>query len=192
MAPNQTEVETPADDPVILIRRTFDAPRALIFRCYTDPAHMAHFWGPRDAKTRTTLDLRVGGTWVTHWTYDDGRQWGYTSVYLEIVAPERIVYRDAPDGWPGGLDGLPPVTLHSTIGLGEVGERTHVTVTVRCNSFAERDENVRRGFAIMVATGNDRLDAYLATCPGRADPCHLLPRRTGLALPMMPLDRDRR
>lgn len=162
---DETHVETPADDPVILIRRRFAAPRQLVFRCYTDPAHMAHFWGPRDAATRTTLDLRVGGTWVTRWSYADGKSWGYTSVYLEIEPPERIVYRDAPDGWPGGLEGLPPATLHTTIALAEEGAGTQVTVTVRCNSLAERDENVRRGFAAMVSVGNDRLAEYLATLP---------------------------
>lgn len=162
---DETDVETPADDPVILIRRRFAAPRELVFRCYTDPAHMSHFWGPRNARTRTTLDLRVGGTWVTRWTYDDGKSWGYTSVYLEIAPPQRIVYRDAPDGWAGGLEGLPPVALHSTIALAEAGGLTDVSVTVRCTSLAERDENVRRGFAAMVATGNDRLAEYLATLP---------------------------
>lgn len=158
-------VETPANEPVILITRRFDAPRTLVFRCYTDPVHMAHFWGPRDATTVSTIDLRPGGLWITRWQYANGGNFSYTSVYLEIVIPERIVYRDAPDGWSGGLEGLPPVTLHTTIALAEDGGRTHLTVTVRCNSIAERDENVRRGFAGMVSTGNDRLAEYLKTLP---------------------------
>ncbi len=161
---NENIVETPADEPVIFIRRTFAAPRTLVWHCYTDPAHMAHFWGPREARTTTTISaLEPGGVWVTNGVYEGGGTYGYTSVYLEIAAPKRIVYRDAPDGWPGGLEGLPPVTLHSTIALAEDGARTHLTVTVRCNSIAERDENVRRGFAGMVGVGNDRLAEYLAT-----------------------------
>lgn len=160
---NQNIVTTPADDPVILIERRFDAPRPLVWRCYTEPRHMAHFWGPRDAKTTTTLDLRVGGLWVTRWAYDHGDTYSYTSVYLAIVPVERIVYRDAPEGWPGGLDGLPPLTLHSTIALGEDDGRTRLTVTVRCTSIAERDLAVARGFALMVGTGNDRLEEYMRT-----------------------------
>ena len=162
---NENIVETPADEPVILIRRRFDAPRRLVFRCYTDPVHMAHFWGPRDAKTTSILDLRPGGVWVTCWTYENGGEYSYTSVYLEIRIPDLIVYRDAPDGWPGGLDGLPPVRLHSTIVLAEDEGRTNLTVTVRCPSLPERDDIVRRGFAGMVSVGNDRLEDYLKTLP---------------------------
>jgi uncharacterized protein YndB with AHSA1/START domain len=160
---NKNIVTTPADEPVILMERMFDAPRALVFRCYTDPVQLAHFWGPRNARTKTTLDLKVGGVWVTEWTYDNGGRYGYTSVYLEITPVERIVYRDAPDGWQGGIDGLPPITLHSTITLTEDGQRTRLNVAVLCNSIAERDDNVKRGFALMVGTGNDRLEEYLAT-----------------------------
>ena len=160
---NQNIVTTPADEPVILIERMFDAPRPLVWRCYTNPVHLAHFWGPKDAKTTTTLELKVGGVWVTRWAYDNGGNYGYTSVYLEITPVERIVYRDAPAGWQGGLDGLPPISLHSTIALTEDGTRTMLNVTVLCNSIAERDENVKRGFALMVGTGNDRLEEYLTT-----------------------------
>ena len=160
---NQNIVTTPANEPVILIERMFDAPRSLVFKFYNDPVHLAHFWGPRDAKTTTTIDLKVGGVWVTRWVYDNGGNYGYTSVYLEITPVERIVYRDAPDGWAGGLDGLPPVTLHSTIALTDEGPRTRLNVTVLCNSIAERDENVKRGFALMVGVGNDRLEEYLST-----------------------------
>jgi uncharacterized protein YndB with AHSA1/START domain len=125
---------------------------------------MVHFWGPRDAKTTTTISaLAPGGVWVTRWTYERGGGWGYTSVYLELAEPERIVYRDAPDDWPGGLDGLPPMTIHSTIALAEDVGATKLTVIVRFNSIAERDENVRRGFAGMVGVGNDRLAEYLST-----------------------------
>jgi uncharacterized protein YndB with AHSA1/START domain len=162
MNANDTIVETPADAPVIRMRRRFAAPRELVFRCYTDPARLAHFWGPRNATTRTTITaLAPGGVWVTRWTYPDGKSWGYSSVYLEISPPARIVYRDCPEGWAGGLEGLPPVTLHTVIGLTDLDETTDVLVTVTCPSIAERDENVRRGFAGMVATGNDRLAEYL-------------------------------
>lgn len=160
---NENIVTTPASEPVILIERMFDAPRALVWRCYTEAQHLARFWGPRDAKTTATLDLKVGGVWVTRWDYDNGGRYGYTSVYLEIAPTERLVYRDAPDGWAGGLDGLPPVTLHSTLALTEVPRRTQINVTVRCNSIEERDLNVKRGFALMVGTGNDRLEEYLKT-----------------------------
>jgi hypothetical protein len=79
------------------------------------------------------------------------------------VRPERIHYRDAPGDWPGGLDGLPPAELVSTISLTENGDRTTVLAHVRAASVALRDETVARGFAGMVSMGNDRLEEYLPT-----------------------------
>lgn len=156
-------VATPADDPVIVVTRAFDAPRALVYACYTDPKHLAHFWGPRDSATTARLDLRPGGVWRIDWRYANGGAFGYTSVYLALLPPERIVYRDAPDGWQGGLDGLPPAQTHTTILLAENAGRTTVTVTVRFRTLAARDENMKRGFATMVCVGHDRLAEYLPT-----------------------------
>jgi uncharacterized protein YndB with AHSA1/START domain len=135
----------------------------LVWKCYTEPQHLARFWGPREATTAATVDLKVGGVWRTLWTYRNGQTYGYSSVYLEIVRPERIHYRDAPNEWAGGLDGLPPAELISTIGLTEREGRTTVLAHVQAASVALRDETVARGFTGMVSLGNDRLGEYLAT-----------------------------
>jgi uncharacterized protein YndB with AHSA1/START domain len=156
-------VSVPAGADYFTIDRVFAAPRALIWKCYTQPQHLARFWGPRDAKTSATVDLRVGGVWRTIWTYESGSTYGYSSVYLELVEPEHVHYRDCPKDWPGGLEGLPPAELTSTIALTETDNRTNVHVHVRAASVALRDETVRRGFAGMVRVGHDRLEEYLAT-----------------------------
>jgi uncharacterized protein YndB with AHSA1/START domain len=145
------------------ITRAFEAPRTLVWKCYTEPHHLARFWGPRDAVTKSTIDLRIGGVWRTDWTYANGQTYGYSSVYLELTAPVRIHYRDAPNDWPGGLDGLPPVDMLSTISLAEAAGRTTVTAYIDCLSVAYRDETVKRGFTGMVSVGNDRLEEYLST-----------------------------
>jgi uncharacterized protein YndB with AHSA1/START domain len=162
-------VSVPPNENYFTITREFEAPRALVYRCYTQPRHLARFWGPRDAKTTSTVDLRVGGVWVTRWRYDDGKEYGYTSVYLELVEPERIHYRDAPNDWPGGLDDLPPAEIISTISLDEQRNRTTVTAHIRCTSVETRDETVARGFSGMVSVGNDRLAEYLETLEAEGD-----------------------
>jgi uncharacterized protein YndB with AHSA1/START domain len=154
-------VSVPAGADYFTIDRVLNGPRALIWKCYTEPQHLARFWGPRDAKTAATVDLRVGGVWRTRWTYDSGGEYGYSSVYLELLEPERIHYRDCPTDWPGGLDGLPPAQLTSTIALSDEGNGTKVHVHVKAASAALRDETVARGFAGMVSLGNDRLEEYL-------------------------------
>jgi len=164
LTPPGNLVQTPASDPVIVISRSFDAPRALVYKCYTQPEHMVHFWGPHGSTTPVCeIDLRPGGLWRTVMRFASGHEYGYTSVYLEITPPERIVCRDAPEDWAGGLEGLPPPMLHSTIALSEEGGRTTVTITVRCPTVEFRDEQVNRGFAEMVKVGNDRLAEYLKT-----------------------------
>ena len=160
---DQNVVTVPPGTDYFTIDREFAAPRVLIWKCYTQPVHLARFWGPRDAKTAATVDLRVGGVWRTDWTYESGSTYGYSSVYLDIAEPERIHYRDCPSDWPGGLDGLPPAELTSTIGLTEAGGRTTVHVHVRAASVALRDQTVGRGFAGMVSMGHDRLAEYLPT-----------------------------
>ena len=57
-------------------------PRALVYKCYTEPQHLARFWGPRDAKTVSTIDLRVGGVWRTDWHYENGGDYGYSSASI--------------------------------------------------------------------------------------------------------------
>ncbi len=162
-AVNPNQIETPAGEPLLIVTRSFDAPRALVWECYTTPAHLANFWGPHGTQTVARVDLKVGGVLRFDWRTPDGGGFGYTSVYLEIAPPSRMVYRDAPDDWHGGLDGLPPVELITTIEMSEAAGRTTIKVTVRFASLAVRDESVQRGFAGMVSMGNDRLAEYLPT-----------------------------
>ena len=160
---DQNVITVPPGADYFTIERAFDAPRRLIWKCYTEPQHLARFWGPRDAKTAATVDLRVGGLWRTVWTYDNGQTYTYASVYLELVEPERIHFRDAPDIWTGGLEGLPPAELISSIGLTERDGRTTVLAHVQAASVSLRDDTVARGFTGMVSLGNDRLAEYLPT-----------------------------
>ena len=95
-------------------------------------------------------DLRVGGVWRTDWTYESGSTYGYSSVYLDIAEPERIHYRDCPKDWPGGLDGLPPAELTSTIRLTESAGRTNVHVHVRAASVAHSAVGANQAFVSSV------------------------------------------
>jgi uncharacterized protein YndB with AHSA1/START domain len=56
-APFPTKVE-------LVLTRTFDAPRKLVFKAWTDPKHLARWWGPRGFKTEIhEMDVRPGGVW---------------------------------------------------------------------------------------------------------------------------------
>jgi uncharacterized protein YndB with AHSA1/START domain len=146
------------------IVREFRAPRDLVFACYTQPKHMVHFWGPHGGTVpECRIDLRVGGVWRVVMRFADGSEYGYSSVYTAIEAPRYLAWRNAPDDWKGGLDGLPVAELITTLELEEIGsDRTRMRTTVTFLSTAARDEAIQRGFTGMVTQGNERLDAYLA------------------------------
>jgi uncharacterized protein YndB with AHSA1/START domain len=93
-------------DRVLEITRIFDAPRALVFAAWTDPAHLKHWMGPRDRPAiELGGELRQGGAWRNCLrSTKDGRDLWQGGVYREIVKPERLVFtfaRDQVDGSPG-------------------------------------------------------------------------------------------
>ena len=77
----------------LFITRIFDAPRELVFKVWTDPKHLACWWGPK-AYTNPVceLDLRPGGAILIHMTSPDGVVIPTKGVFHEIVPPERLVF----------------------------------------------------------------------------------------------------
>ena len=77
----------------IAATREFDAPRDLVFSLWTDPVHIARWWGPKGfTNTIHEMDVRPGGVWRFVMHGPDGRDYENKIVYREIVRPERIAY----------------------------------------------------------------------------------------------------
>jgi uncharacterized protein YndB with AHSA1/START domain len=77
----------------IIITRVFDAPRALVFKAWTDPKHLAQWWGPRGfTNPRCEMDVRPGGLIRIDMRVPNGTIYPMTGVYLEVVEPERLTY----------------------------------------------------------------------------------------------------
>jgi uncharacterized protein YndB with AHSA1/START domain len=73
--------------------RLIDAPRERVFRAFSDPVHLARWWGPKGfASTFRAFDLRPGGAWRFVMHGPDGVDYPNESVFVEVVAPERIVF----------------------------------------------------------------------------------------------------
>jgi len=101
-----TQRDNVADGRVLEIVRVFDAPRSLVFKAWTDPAHTARWMGPRGyTATRYEQDQRPGGKWRACLSRDeDGRESWQGGVLREVVPPERLVFTfawDQEDGRPG-------------------------------------------------------------------------------------------
>jgi len=80
----------------IIIARTFDAPRELVFKCWTEPQHFQRWWGPRNFDTpAVTIDARPGGTILFNMRSTEyGMDIWAAGVYREVTPPSRIVVTD--------------------------------------------------------------------------------------------------
>lgn len=91
--PAKTADASAALDHEIVGERVFDAPRELVFRMWTDPEHVAQWWGPKGfTNTIQEMDVRRGGVWQFIMHGPDGRDYQNKNVYVEVVRPERIVF----------------------------------------------------------------------------------------------------
>ena len=144
----------------IVMTRSFNAPRPLVFEALTRPELLRRWLlGPPGWEMVVCeIDLKVGGRYryVWHREKDDSRM-GMGGVYREIVAPERIVSTEVFDEpwYPGEAVG--------TIALVEQGGRTTLTQTVLYESRDARDGVLRSPMEQGVAVSYDRLDQVLAS-----------------------------
>ena len=142
-------------DLEIVLTRTFDAPRALVFTTMTDPALIPKWWGPRAYTTTVDkMDVRPGGEWRFVNGMPDGRQTAFHGVYREIAPPSRLVYTFEWEGLPGHVS-------TETITFDERNGRTTLTNTVRFDSVEDRDGMLRSGMEKGATETMDRLAALL-------------------------------
>jgi uncharacterized protein YndB with AHSA1/START domain len=80
-------------DRELVITRTFDAPREILFKMWTDPNHMAQWWGPHGFTNPVcNLDVRAGGAIRIDMRGPEGTVYPMTGTFREIVRPERLVF----------------------------------------------------------------------------------------------------
>lgn len=85
-------------DREIVLSRVFNAPRELVFEAWTDAAHISQWFGPKGFTTTThEMDARVGGMWRFEMKAPDGTVFTNRVVFLEIKAPELLVFDHGTD-----------------------------------------------------------------------------------------------
>jgi len=76
----------------LVTTREYAVPRELVFRAWTTPELLARWWGPKGfTNTFHECDIKPGGTWTLTMHGPDGTDYPNRSVFVEIVAPERVV-----------------------------------------------------------------------------------------------------
>ncbi len=150
-----------ASEREIVATRELDAPRDLVWAAWTDPRHVARWWGPRGfTSTIAQMDVRAGGAWRFVMHGPDGTDFDNVMSYVEVVPPERIV-----------MDHLSAPTFRMTATFAEHGGRTTVGVRMTFESAAARDQVVKAVRADEGLRQNlDRLGDYLGAPPAGQAP----------------------
>ena len=157
-----------------MLTRVLDAPRKLVWTCFTDPERMKRWWGPKGFKVlHSKMDLRPGGSYHYGMQAPNGAaMWGMFR-YREVVPLERIVFVNFFSDEAGGITRHPmaptwPLELLSTFTFeDEADGKTKFTIRWSpLNATEEEQKTFDAGFDSMrMGWGGimEQLEAYLAT-----------------------------
>jgi uncharacterized protein YndB with AHSA1/START domain len=149
-------ITTPTDREIVLTR-SLDAPRSLVFEAWTTPEHVRRWWGCGDfPMTVCEIDLRVGGAWRYVISGPNGDEHGFHGAYREVVAPARLVHTHI-------YEPMPQHGALNTVLFEARGGRTTVIETVLHQTQEARDGHLYSGMEAGAAVQALRLEAYLET-----------------------------
>ena len=145
------------------ITRTFDAPRALVFKMWTDPEHLAKWWGPRGFTNPTCeADVRPGGKIYIIMRGPPGTPYSgdfpMTGEFQEIVAPEKIVFTS----FAIDKDGNVQIEGHNTITFTEQGGKTTLTIKARAVARVAIGAQMIQGMEMGWTQSIDKLEELVA------------------------------
>lgn len=150
-------------DTQILVTREFEAPRELVYRAWTTPELVKHWWsGRRGEMTVADIDLRVGGRWRYVMIASGGFEVAFHGEFRELVPNERIVTTEVyemPDAEPPAPEDEPL----NTITFSETGGRTTLTLLVDTSSKELRDTIIDSGMEGGMQEGMDLLEEVAAS-----------------------------
>lgn len=136
----------------LVLTRIFDAPRELVFKVWTDPKHLAQWWGPRGFTTEIReMDVKPGGPWRYIMHAPDGSEYAFDGVYVEVAEPERLVF----DGF---IHASPEQRVWTEVTFADHEGKTEITV----HQFYSFESDATRGASIGWNQQLDRLETFLA------------------------------
>jgi uncharacterized protein YndB with AHSA1/START domain len=144
----------------LVLTRVFDAPRELVFKVWTDPKHVARWWGPRGFTNPVCeLDLRPGGAILIHMRGPDGVVYPMTGAYQEIARPERLVFTSA------ALDsnGNPMFEVLTTVTFAEESGKTKQILRARVIKKTAQAAPYLAGMEAGWTQSLERLAAHVST-----------------------------
>jgi uncharacterized protein YndB with AHSA1/START domain len=149
----------PLTERELTIVRVFDAPRALVFKAWTDPRHLAQWWGPTGFTNPVCeIDAREGGALRIHMRAPDGSIYPMRGVIREIVVPERLVFTNIAVDASGNhlLEGL------TTVVFAEEHGKTKMTLHTRAVAVVEMAAVYLQGMEMGWTQSIDKLEVFVA------------------------------
>ncbi|MDZ4309950.1 MAG: SRPBCC family protein [Cypionkella sp.] len=142
----------------LVLVREINAPREILYTCWTTPEHLVHWFVPKPHKvTACALDVRPGGKCNT--TFEvDGTEMENNGVYLEVIPNEKLVFTDTyTEGWkPNPEPFMTAILTFEDIGNG----RTRYTAVARHRSKETAESHKQMGFYDGWGTVVTQLEEY--------------------------------
>lgn len=141
----------------IITSRLVNAPRALVWKVFTDPTHLSHWWGPNGFWSSTReYNFRVGGMWLFMMHGPDGRDYPNKVVFEDIDEPNYVFYKHM------GEEDMSHVYFEAMISFEEQGDKTNVTLRSIFPTAQERDFVIENYGAVEGAVQTlTRLDEFV-------------------------------
>ncbi|HTR55812.1 MAG TPA: SRPBCC domain-containing protein [Kofleriaceae bacterium] len=134
----------------LVLEREFAAPLQRVWDVWTNPEHLARWWGPRGFTTKNwQLELRAGGRASYVMVAPDGSEYPFDGTHVEVVPRERLVTR-------GVIHGGVEVT--TTVAFAARGDKTLVSVRQTFSKETAATRGSRMGWTQQL----DRLGKHLA------------------------------
>lgn len=175
MAAQNLPTDAPSDREFV-ISRVFNAPRELVWRAWTDPKHMAKWWGPRAfTNPICEMDVRPGGAYRIVMRSPEGAEYPLKGVFKETIQSEKLVLTMDASGHPAEWhDMINPHRRKGENAAGEllqivtfedIGGQTRLTIRTRFESTAIRDAMVKMGMNEGWSQSLERLAGELTAVP---------------------------
>jgi uncharacterized protein YndB with AHSA1/START domain len=143
----------------VVITRVFDAPRDLVWRCWTDAKHMAQWFGPRGFTIPVCeVFARPGGALRIVMRAPDGGEYPMKGVFREVVPLERLVFSNiAIDD-----DGNHLLEGETTVTFAERGGKTTLTLTTHAVGLVPIARQMLAGMEAGWTQSIDKLQEFVA------------------------------